>query len=409
MSKDKQGSSPERVIYSVSRLTERIKTQLEASFREVWVEGEVSNLRAAPSGHIYFTIKDDKAVLSAVLFRGSLASAGIRPGDGMRALFCGSISLYPPRGSYQLIVRRVEELGTGDLHQRFEALKKKLYQEGLFDDGHKKPLPLRPRRVGVVTSPGAAALQDILRVSFKRFPAVDIVLYPSLVQGENAAAELQAALRQADRDRLCDVLILSRGGGSLEDLWPFNDEALARTVFACSIPVVSGVGHEIDFTISDFVADRRAPTPSAAAELVFPERTAFRDSLDSFVQRMDSGVSRLLERARNRLQHNTAAQLAFRLTNRLNLSRMGLDDRHARLLSSMQALSAGRSRQALELMGRFLGLDPRAPLQRGFALVRKADSGQLVRQANVLARGDAVSIEFQRGQAAARVESVDKQ
>ncbi|MCF7838982.1 MAG: exodeoxyribonuclease VII large subunit, partial [Candidatus Marinimicrobia bacterium] len=253
---------------SISELTRRIRLRLEDDFGTVWVEGEISNLKRQPSGHMYFTLKDGGAQLSAVLFAGSQRGLAFQPAEGQQVRARGQISVYEPRGQYQLIVRELAPAGQGALLEAFEQLKRQLEADGLFAAGHKQKLPLLPARIGLITSPTGAAVRDILQVLGRRYPRREILLAPTLVQGEKAAAQLKGALEWLDAHDAVDVIIIGRGGGSLEDLWCFNDEALARAVYACRIPVISAVGHETDFTICDFVADLRAPTPSAAAELV---------------------------------------------------------------------------------------------------------------------------------------------
>src|SRR3984893_7547283 len=260
--------TPERRVWRVSELTERISELLERAFTDVWVEGEVSNCREAQSGHIYFTLKDARSQIRCVCFRDQARLLKCRPEDGLHITVRGSLGVYEPRGEYQVYVSHIEPVGLGALQLAFEQLKKKLDGEGLFDEARKKPLPVLPRCIGVVSSPTGAAIRDILRVLKRRFPNAHVRLYPVKVQGDGAANEIAAAVNYFTHARFADVLIVARGGGSLEDLWAFNEEVVARAIFASEIPVITGVGHEADFTIADFVADLRAPTPSAAAELV---------------------------------------------------------------------------------------------------------------------------------------------
>jgi len=289
---------------TVTRLVRRMKNLLEIEIGEIWVEGEISNLRRQASGHCYFTLKDEGAQISCVLFRGSASKAKAQPEDGMQARLFGEVSLYESRGQLQLIVKQVEDAGMGDLQARFEALKWKLDQEGLFDPALKKSLPKFPKTIGLVTSPTGAALQDMLNILSRRAPWVQPILFPVTVQGKGAEVTIARAIEQlGDPDRYdlphVDVIIIGRGGGSLEDLWNFNEEVVARAIHACPIPIVSAVGHEIDFTIADFAADMRAPTPSAAAELVVPDA----DELRSRVIRSTDALKRTME---NRLKHDTA-------------------------------------------------------------------------------------------------------
>ena len=297
---------------TVTRLVRRMKNLLEIEIGEVWVEGEISNLRKQASGHCYFSLKDEKAQISCALFKGSAIRAKAQPKDGMQARLFAEVSIYEARGQMQLIVKQVEDIGLGDLQAKFEALKRKLDAEGLFDPAIKKPLPKFPVMVGLVTSPTGAALQDMLNILSRRAPWVQPVLYPVTVQGKGAEQTIAEAIRQFGEPEKhglpkVDVIIAGRGGGSLEDLWNFNEEVVARAIHACPIPVVSAVGHEIDFTIADFVADQRAPTPSAAAELVVPDA----GELGVHVKRLSGAIQRVLA---NRLQHDaTRLQSARRV------------------------------------------------------------------------------------------------
>src|ERR1700733_3826344 len=267
--------APRRQVWKVSEVTAQIRVLLESEFADVWVEGEVSNLHPAQSGHLYFTLKDAKSQLRCVCFRDQLRGVKFRPEDGLHVTVRGSVSVYEARGDYQLYVTQIEPVGLGALQLAFEQLKKRLEAEGIFATERKKPLPVLPRRIGVVTSPTGAAVQDILRVLKRRFPNVHVQIFPVKVQGDGAAKEIVAALQYFNRVDSIDVLILARGGGSLEDLWAFNEEIVARAIFESIIPIICGVGHETDFTIADFVADVRAPTPSAAAEIVVRTRQEF--------------------------------------------------------------------------------------------------------------------------------------
>ncbi len=303
----------ERDVYTPTRLNREARAHLEARFSRLWIEGEVSNLSRPASGHAYFTLKDDRAQVRCALFRSRGRELSFDLTDGQQVLARGRVSLYEPRGDYQLIVDRLEDTGEGRLRRQFEALKKRLDGEGLFDPRHKKTLPSYPTRVAIVTSPSGAAIEDVLSVLERRFPCVTVTLVPSPVQGERAPAELIRALGRAIALGP-DVILLTRGGGSLEDLWAFNDEALARAIFDCPLPVVCAVGHEIDFTIAEFVADVRAPTPSAAAELLVPDGPALIRTLSRQRARIERAQQRLL------LQH---AQGLDRLARRLQLLHPG--------------------------------------------------------------------------------------
>jgi len=302
---------PEKKIWKVSELTSRIAGLLEREFPDVWIEGEVSNYRPAQSGHLYFTLKDAGAQIRCVCFRDQARGLKFRPEDGLQVILRGAIGVYEPRGEYQVYVSYIEPAGLGALQLAFEQLKKKLAAEGLFDEARKKPLPVLPRRIGVVTSPSGAAIRDILRVLKRRFPNVHLLLYPVKVQGEGAAGEIAAAVRYFNRAKAADVLIVARGGGSLEDLWAFNEEIVARAIAASEIPVITGVGHETDFTIADFVADLRTPTPSAAAEIVVRSRQEFERHLTESERRLIDGMRYRILRARQQVQQ-LASHRGFR-------------------------------------------------------------------------------------------------
>jgi len=294
--------APQRHIWKVSEHTEQIGALLEGAFRDVWIEGEVSNYHAAQSGHLYFTLKDAHAQIRCVCFRDQVRGLKFRPEDGLHITVRGSIGVYEPRGEYQVYVSYIEPVGLGALQLAFEQLKKKLEAEGLFDEERKKPLPILPRCIGVVTSPTGAAIRDILRVLKRRFANLRVQLYPVKVQGEGAANEIVTALNHFNRAKVADVLIVARGGGSLEDLWAFNEEIVARAIAASDIPVIAGIGHETDFTIADFVADLRAPTPSAAAEIVVRSRQEFESHIQAAFRDLVKEMRYLLSERRHRMR-----------------------------------------------------------------------------------------------------------
>src|SRR5713226_5079174 len=294
--------APERKVWTVSELTGRIRDLLAGEFPDIWVEGEISNCHEAQSGHLYFTLKDPKAQVRCVCFRNQVRLLKFRPEDGLHVLVRGSVSVYEPRGEYQINVEHVEPVGVGALQLAFEQLKKKLAAEGLFEPERKKPLPLLPRRIGLVTSPKGAAVRDVVRVLRRRFPNVHLILYPVRVQGEGAAGDIVKAIKFFNAKQLTDVLLLVRGGGSLEDLWAFNEESVARAIAASAIPFISGVGHEADFTIADFVADLRASTPSAAAEIVVQSRQEFDRHLGELQQGIYERIRYLLLERRHALR-----------------------------------------------------------------------------------------------------------
>lgn len=437
-------------ILSVSQLNDNIKTFLEEAFGVLWVEGEVSNLRRPQSGHVYFTLKDDKSQIRAVYFR-PFGARTVRFDleDGMNILCRARLSAYVPRGEYQLIVESVEPQGVGALQKAFEQLKARLAAEGLFDVARKRRLPFLPKRVGVITSPSGAVIRDILNISRRRFPSVDILIAPSRVQGASAAEEIIAALSRLQTTGGIDVIIIARGGGSPEDLAPFNDEALARAVSRCTIPVVSAVGHETDFTICDFVADLRAPTPSAAAELVFPERDELIAGVDLLAERLNAAQRRWLAARRARLDTLQArfkgprrylqdfslrvdelheklsrawAQKTVTIRNRLEKLKIGLSghnpQKRSREMTLLLAglgkdLLAGWLRTAQDHRARLQknaallsSLNPLAVLSRGFSITRRLPDGTLVRTADQLTTDSQISIQLARGGIEARVEKL---
>ncbi len=291
-----------KLVLTVTELTRRIKSLLEDSIGFVWVVGEVSNLRRPTSGHLYFTLKDAESQIAVVMFKNRNVRLKFRLEDGLEVIAGGLVSVYERRGNYQIIAEELEPRGVGALQLAFEQLKEKLKKEGLFDPEHKKPLPMLPQRIGVVTSPTGAAIRDILNVIERRFSNVHILIYPVLVQGDEAAGQIARAINDVDRLANVDVIIVGRGGGSLEDLWAFNEEVVARAIYECDTPVISAVGHEIDFTIADFVSDVRAPTPSAAAELVVQERETLTEQVETLQKQLDGYVRQHLYSLRHRLE-----------------------------------------------------------------------------------------------------------
>lgn len=356
----------ERVV-SVGELTQVIKSLLEEGVGSVSVRGEISNWRPAASGHIYFSLKDSDAVISSAFFKGAAARARhLNLRDGMEVVCRGRISVYAPRGSYQIIVDTIEPVGAGSLQEQFEKLKQKLMAEGLFDQDRKRELPLLPSRIVVITSPTGAAIRDVLSVLKRRFSGVNVLVIPALVQGEAAPGELVRALQLANQHKLGDVILLTRGGGSLEDLWAFNNEDLARAIFASEIPVVSAVGHEIDFTIADFVADLRAPTPSAAAELLVREMDALVESIEDARDRLVRAIEQEIESARLKVDG-----LAGRLKNprdRINELRLRFDDWQERLVEAARNTADRLRHRLIGLESSLSALSPLSVLERGYAI-----------------------------------------
>jgi exodeoxyribonuclease VII large subunit len=437
----------ERSVLTVSELAAQMAAMVEERFPAVWVEGEISNFKVYQSGHAYFTLKDDSAQMRCVLFRNRARRIRFTPGDGLHVLAFGSIEVYAQRGEYSLVIELLEPRGLGALQLAFEQLKERLAGEGLFDAARKRSLPRFPRKIGIVTSPSGAAIRDMLRVIGRRFGEIHIVIAAAKVQGEGAAQEVAQGVRDLNALGDVDVIIVGRGGGSLEDLWAFNDEMLARTIAASKVPVISAVGHEVDFTIADFVADLRAPTPSAAAELVVREKQAVAESVADLTRRLRVAAARALVRQRDRLLtmqrrrvltdparplrdlerrlDDARARLRRALTeamghaaHRFALSAQGLRNQspvlrtleNRRQLTRLQIqLSRGaaremdRSRHRLRVaVGRLDSLSPLAVLARGYSLTRTPD-GEVIRRARQVRVGDDVSVLLHEGSLDCRV------
>lgn len=442
---------PRTAAISVSQLNRSVKSLIEQGLARVWVEGEISNWSRPASGHIYLSLKDSSAQVSAAWFRQRQRGPASAFKNGDKVLAYGRASLYEPRGNYQLIIEQLEPAGEGVLKRRFDALKKKLSDEGLFDESRKQALPPLPQRIGLITSPSGAALRDILSILGRRFPAIPVVIYPSAVQGDAAPGELQRALAIAEQRDECDALIIGRGGGSLEDLWAFNDEDLARAIAQCPIPIISAVGHEIDFTIADFVADVRAATPSGAAELIVPDQLDWlrrlasialslgrvgQRTLDDRSQQLDWLSKRLraaspaatlqrqvsllrelrarlaaasqqtLARRRQRLQMADSALVQASPALTVQRSVAQLETLQAKLRTAMlRRLAEARHRNAL--LGRALhAISPLATLDRGYAIVIDAASGSALVNAADLASGQRIEARLSKGRLLARVEKV---
>ena len=366
-------------IYSVSELTRDIKTLLEAKYPAVWVEGEISNYRVSPSGHAYFTLKDAFCQIPAALFRSQLLRVPVPLKDGMKVLVFGSLGVYEKRGEYQIIVSKIEEKGVGALQIAFERLKRKLFEEGLFAPEHKKPLPLLPRQIGVVTSPTGAAIRDILNVLDRRFSNLHIILNPVRVQGDEAAPEIASALNDFNRLKNVDVIILTRGGGSLEDLWPFNEEIVARAIYASEIPIISAVGHEIDWTISDFVADVRAPTPSAAAEMVIGRKEEIADRIRYLRDELFHHASAVVGEYRRRLDLARWSYVFREPANLIKQYQQQVDDCLAKMLLHGRHRMQMWGQRVDGLRSRLDALSPTGVLARGYSItVNRADGSVIL-------------------------------
>ncbi len=392
----------ERDIYSVTRLNREARLLLEAGIPALWLEAELSNLTTPASGHWYFTLKDREAQIRCTMWRARNQLLKFRPKEGQLLRVRGRVGLYEPRGDFQLQVEFMEDAGEGALQREFEKLKAKLAAEGLFDERLKRPLPAIPKCLAVITSPTGAAIRDVLSVLARRFPAVRVIVHPVPVQGNESAPALVAALHSVAQRGECDVVLLTRGGGSLEDLWSFNDEHVARAIRACPVPVVTGIGHEIDFTIADFAADLRAPTPSVAAERVVPDRAVLFDQIDTLKRRMGLDMERLLSRLRERY-----VNLAMRLNRahpgaRLTQHMQRLDELELRLRAAWRSQNE-RLSQRLESVKRELNaVSPLATLQRGYAIVTGSDGQVLIDSADVKL-DDTITARLARGSVMAKV------
>ncbi len=442
------GSLLERDVYNVTRLNREVRAVLEGSFPPLWVQGEISNLARPASGHIYFSLKDRHSQVRCAMFKNRMRNLKFQPDNGMEILARANVGLYEGRGEFQLIIEQMEPAGEGALQQAFEKLKQKLNNEGLFEDKHKKPLPAFPASIGIITSASGAAVKDILQVLSRRYPLASVIIYPVAVQGEKSAGEIVSAIGKANQRRECDVLILSRGGGSLEDLWSFNEEIVARAVFDSELPIVSGVGHEIDFTIADFVADKRAPTPSAAAELVSPDSAELlrkletrENALAGYLGNMLKFYSAHLKQLEIRLPHpqkqlqqiaQRIDELALRsqnsMRNRLAGKQNAVLKQNAALnrFSPRQMLKLHRERcqSLLEQMQLHLNhklestsqrlkhlahglhtVSPLATLERGYSIVR-IDDNEIVRDVSQLRPGQSTTTRVASGEFISTVKEV---
>jgi exodeoxyribonuclease VII large subunit len=422
---------------SVSELNRRVRALLENQFETLWVAGELSGVKKAASGHWYFCLKDPGAQIDCAMFRNRAQFLDFRPEDGMQVEVRARVTLYEPRGSYQLVIEEVRKAGRGALYEAFEKLKARLQAEGLFEEARKRPMPAFPRAIGVITSPAAAALRDVLTTLARRAPMVPVILYPAQVQGEGAGAQVARAIAVANARAECDVLVVCRGGGSLEDLWAFNEEVVARAIYGSTLPVVSGVGHETDFSIADFVADLRAPTPTAAAAAASPDREALRGEVAAYRRRLARDLRRVVESHAQRLDHlsrrlltpaqqlardrDRLGQLARRLRiasgNATGLRRLALaalaprlrralpdadaQGRDLRRLGERLSVALGRGvadrgRRLASLRASLGHLDPTQVLARGYSIVRDGD-GQVRRSSRGLAAGQVLDITFSEG------------
>jgi exodeoxyribonuclease VII large subunit len=400
-----QPEFPVRRVLSVGELVSELKSLLEDEFGRVWVVGEISNLHRARSGHSYFTLKDDEAQIRAALFRGVAQRLPFDPEDGLEVVVFGDLTLYPSRGDLQIVVRSLEPRGQGALQLAFEQLRARLEAEGLFAAELKRPLPEFPRRVGVVTSPTGAAIRDVIQVTGERFPSIPLLVAPTRVQGEGAEEEIAAALELVG-GRGVDVILLVRGGGSFEDLFAFNTEQVARAIRACPVPVVSGVGHEIDVTICDLVADARGPTPSAAAALALPDRRTQATRLDRDRRRLRAATLGVVDRAARQLSRARESLRAHAPSARLLAHRVRLEAAANALQRGIAANAAGSGARLAAVSARLDALSPLAVLSRGYAIVYREPGGAIVRRAREVSGGDALRLRVAEGEIDATVSAV---
>ncbi len=439
----------EKHILSVSELNFSARALLENQFPNIWVQGEISNLARPSSGHLYFSLKDQGAQIRAAFFRGHAHRSRVELKDGLQVIVRAKVSLYPNRGDYQLIVEEIEDAGFGLLQKAFEELKNKLQKAGLFDKAHKKPIPRYPQKIGIITSTSGAAIRDVLTTLKRRYPIATIILYPCSVQGKTAAREIKHALELANQHNSCDVLILCRGGGSLEDLWPFNEEITAQAIFASQLPVISGVGHEVDITIADFVADLRAATPTAAAELATPNQAELQQSLVYLQQKLSKLILQLLQHGQHTLHHlqkrlrhprallqDYQQQLDHFELSLFNIIKLQLQakqlllqkiaqhfipkslqqqivhqQQHMKQLQQnlsyfMQAQLNNKQQQLKQLASTLNAVSPLATLQRGYAIVQDATSGDIIRETNVVKIGTQIKAKLAQGVLIATVDEI---
>ncbi|MDP2943389.1 MAG: exodeoxyribonuclease VII large subunit [Candidatus Omnitrophota bacterium] len=398
-----------RLIYTVSQLTREIKAVLEGTFTGVWVEGEVSGFKMDTAGHMYFSLKDAESVIPGIFFRNANQSLKFQIKDGLKILCFGKVSFYGRYGKLSFYVEQVEPKGVGELQLAFEQLKERLQKEGLFDEAHKVPIPVFPSRIGIVTSPTGAVIRDILHILRRRFDDIGILICPVKVQGEGAAEEIATAIGDLNRISDIDVLILARGGGSLEDLWAFNEEAVARAIYASKIPVISAVGHEVDYTISDFVADLRAPTPSAAAELVIAKKEDFIETIQGFLKdlraSLDNSVS-IFESRMADLLESPAFKYPFEAIERHEERLDDLLKTHRKYFSHMINIKAERFNTVI---GQLEALSPLAVLKRGYSITLQLPDGKVARDAKGIKRGDMIETKLYKGRLISEVKEITKE
>jgi exodeoxyribonuclease VII large subunit len=396
-------------IYKVSEITREIKNLLEQSFPTLWVEGEISNYTLHSSGHRYFSLKDENAQIRCVLFRWEGKRLAFEPQDGMKVYALGNLTVYEKSGQYQLSVIRLHPLGIGELELGFQQLKERLYNEGLFDEAHKKPIPEYPQAIGVVTSPTGAAIRDIINIIHRRDPGIRIILNPVRVQGEGAGEEIAQAIRDFNEYKKVDLLIVGRGGGSLEDLWAFNEEVVARAIYNSKIPVISAVGHEVDFTIADFVADLRAPTPSAAAELAVKNRLETTKEVRNLFKTLISTQRLIVEDYKSRINSARESYGFKRAIDLIAQKAQRADELLRGLLKEIKNYFDSKKKSLSLVSGKLNALSPLAVLERGFSLTRKLPGMEIIRDASSLRLKDEIEVKFFKGRIEAEVKKVEEE
>lgn len=397
----------EKHIYSVSEITRYIRVVLEDTFPQVWVEGEVSNFMKHTSGHMYFSLKDENSVLNCVLFKNVNQDIRFKIEDGLKAVCFGRISVYDKRGQYQFYVEKMEPKGLGALQLAFEQLKERLRKEGLFDEAHKRPIPYLPYRVGVVTSPTGAAIKDILKVTRERFQNIDFIINPVRVQGKGAELEIARAIAELNEFGGVDVIIVGRGGGSLEDLWAFNEEIVARAIYNSKIPIISAVGHEVDWTIADFVADFRAPTPSMAAEKVIPKKEELRERIEEARARLKNALLGSVEALGSRLKQLAESYVLRQPLNMVRQHQQRVDDLIKGLHLRMGHIIKLKENVFNSIAGKLGSLSPFAVLERGYSITARMPDGNIVKNAASLKAGDKVRTRLKKGMFVSRVERIE--
>ena len=396
---------PKQKIYSISEINHRIRLLLDGAFASLWLEGEISNFKHHSSGHMYFTLKDEKSQISAVFFNGQNRTVKFQPKDGLKVLVSGRISSYEPRGQYQVYVEQMLPKGMGALQLAFLQLKEKLEKEGLFDPAHKKEIPKFPTVLGVITSPTGAAIRDILNVVSRRFHGTRVLIYPVQVQGAEAAPQIAQAIRDMNQMKEVDVMIVGRGGGSLEDLWAFNEEAVARAIYQSAIPIISAVGHEIDWTISDLAADLRAPTPSAAAELVVQNRTEIERQVADSARRMHQSLTGRIEQFRNQLE-SIGSSYAFKQPHVLiEQFAQKLDDHLRQLQNYLKSFVTSQKQAFGAVCGKLNALSPLGIMERGYSITLLAD-GKLLKQAEQIKIGDELTTRLKKSMVLSEIKQI---